>query len=90
MNKSKSETMKNENAQMSIKARMLSARCERLEQLALHREQDLKIVLLAFRQHLINDGIPADEVQGEITALINQVLAEIKKEGESNEEKSGD
>lgn len=90
MNKSKSETMKNKNAQMSIKTRILTARCERLEQLALHREQDLKIVLLAFRQHLINDGIPAEEVQEEITALINHVLAEIKKEGESNEEKSGD
>ena len=90
MNKSKSETMKNENAQMSIKTRMLTARCERLEQLALHREQDLKIVMLAFRQHLINDGIPAAEVQEEIAALIDQVLSEIKQEDVNNEEKSGD
>lgn len=90
MNKSKSEKMKSENAQMSIKTKMLTARCERLEQLALHREQDLKIVLLAFRQHLINDGIPVAEVQEEITALIDQVLAEIKKEDVNNEEKRDD
>lgn len=88
MNKEKSDVLKNENAQAQIKINALTARNERLEQLALHREQDLKIVLLAFREHLLGEGVAENEVQEKMSAMVKatteKLIAEVKGDGTEN------
>lgn len=88
MNKEKSDKMRNENVQAQIKINALNARCERLEQLALHREQDLKIVLLAFREHLLGEGVAENEVQEKMSAMVKatteKLIAEVKGDETEN------
>lgn len=88
MNKEKSDVMRNENAQAQIKINALTARNERLETLALHREQDLKIVLLAYRAHLLGEGVAESEVQekiaAEVKAVTEQLVAEVKGDENKN------
>ncbi len=91
MNKEKSDKMRNENAQAQIKINALNARCERLEQLALHREQDLKIVLLAFWEHLFGEGVAENEVQEKITAEVKAITEKLVAEVKGDEtENNGD
>lgn len=82
MNKTKSEQVKSENAQLMIKVNALTDRCERLEQLALHREQDLKIVLLAYSEHLKNEGV--EDTQTAIAESVKEITARLKAEVMAN------
>ena len=88
MNKDKSDKMRSENVQSQIKINALTARCERLEQLALHREQDLKIVLLAFKEHLLGEGVAESEVQTKMSEMVKstteKLIAEVKGDETEN------
>lgn len=82
MNKNKSEQVKGENAQLLIKVNALTDRCERLEKLALHREQDLKIVLLAYSEHLKREGV--EDTQTAIAESVKEITAKLKAEVTAN------
>lgn len=83
MNKTKSEQVKGENAQLMIKVNALTDRCERLEQLALHREQDLKIALLAYSEHLKTEGV--EDTQTAIAESVKEITARLKAEVLAND-----
>lgn len=82
MNKDKSITLTNENAQLKIRNKALEARVERLAELGKHREQDLQIVLLAFQAHLIATGVAKEDVSKNISELCTKIIEELRNDGE--------
>lgn len=81
MNKDKSITLANENAQLKIRNKALEARVERLSELGKHREQDLQIVLLAFQAHLIATGVAKEDVSKNISELCTKIIEELRNAG---------
>lgn len=81
MNKDKSITLANENAQLKIRNKALEARVERLAELGKHREQDLQIVLLAFQAHLIATGVAKEDVSKNISELCAKIIEELRNDG---------